>query len=126
MVFVPTEQVLLEIAALVAGLLAGAVSVRFGGSRRWMGSVVLLSFIAVCFALGTFGYVWFGGFPAGTAAGVVWGRVVSRRSGIMTGPGFVERDWHATFAVHIWCQFGLSTDGIENRGGGSLSSRSGE
>lgn len=80
MVFVPTEQVPLEIAALLAGLLAGALLVRFGVSRRWMGSVVLLTFIAVWFALGISGYAWFGGFLAGTAAGVAWGRKVRNRT----------------------------------------------
>jgi hypothetical protein len=80
MVFVPTEQVLLEVAVLIAGLLAGAVLVRFGVSRRWISSVVLVSFIAVWFALGTAGYAWFGGFLAGASAGVAWGRIVRNRT----------------------------------------------
>lgn len=80
MVFVPTEQVLLEIGAMIAGLLAGAVLVRFGVTKRWMSSVVLVLFIAVWFALGTAGYAWFGGFLAGASAGVAWGRAVGNRT----------------------------------------------
>lgn len=80
MVFVPREQVPLEVAVLIAGLLAGAVLVRFGVSRRWMSSVVLVSFIAVWFALDTAGYAWFGGFLAGASAGVAWGRIFRNRT----------------------------------------------
>ncbi|MGF9648890.1 hypothetical protein AAIH32_12995 [Pseudarthrobacter oxydans] len=80
MVFVPTDQVVLEVGAMVAGLLAGAVLVRFGVTKRWMGSAVLVLFIAVWFALGTAGYAWFGGFLAGAAAGVAWGRVAGNRA----------------------------------------------
>lgn len=80
MVFVPTEKVLLEVGAMVAGLLAGAVLVRFGVTKRWMGSAVLVLFIAVWFALGTAGYAWFGGFLAGTSAGVAWGRAARNRA----------------------------------------------
>lgn len=80
MVVVPTEQVLLEVAALVAGLLAGAILVRFGVPRRWMGPAVLVLFIAVWFALGTAGYAWFGGFLAGPSAGVARGRAAGSRT----------------------------------------------
>lgn len=80
MVFVPTEQVLLELGAMVAGLLAGAVLVRLGVTKRWMSSAVLVLFIAVWFALGTSGYAWFGGFLAGAAAGVAWGRTAGNRA----------------------------------------------
>jgi hypothetical protein len=79
MVFVPTEQVLLELGAMIAGLLAGGLLVRFGVTRRWMSPVILVLFIAVWFVLGTAGYAWFGGFLAGTAAGVAWGRAVGNR-----------------------------------------------
>ena len=80
MVFVPTDRVLLEMGALTAGFLAAAGLVRFGVPRRWMGSVVLVLFIAVWFALGTAGYAWFGGFLAGASAGVAWGRAVANRT----------------------------------------------
>lgn len=80
MVFVPTKQVLLEIGAMSAGLLAAALLVRFGVTKRWMSSVVLVVFIAVWFALGTAGYAWFGGFLAGASAGVAWGRTVENRA----------------------------------------------
>lgn len=80
MVFVPTEHVLLELGAMVAGLVAGAVLVRFGVTKRWMGSAVLVLFIAVWFALGTAGYAWFGGFLAGASAGVAWGRAAGNRA----------------------------------------------
>lgn len=80
MVFVPTEQVLLEAGAMLAGLGVGAWFTRFGVPRRWMGSAVLFLFIAVWVVLGTAGYAWFGGFLAGTLAGVAWGRVVANRT----------------------------------------------
>lgn len=90
MVFVPTERVLLEVGALTAGLLAGTGLVRFGVPRRWMGSVVLVLFIAVWFALGTAGYAWFGGFLAGASAGVAWGRAVANRTVRPAAPWMVD------------------------------------
>lgn len=80
MVLVPTEQVLLEAGAMLAGLGVGAWFTRFGVPRRWMGSAVLLLFFALWFGLGTAGYAWFGGFFAGTLAGFAWGRVVANRT----------------------------------------------
>jgi hypothetical protein len=70
MVFVPTEQILLELGAMVVGLLAGAVLVRFGVTKRWIGYDVLVLFIVVWLALCRAGYAWFGGFLAGASAGV--------------------------------------------------------
>lgn len=98
MVFVPTEQVMLEAGVMIAGLLAGAVLVRFGVSRRWMGSVVLVLFIAVWFALGTAGYAWFGGFLAGTGVGVAWGRVVANRISETEAPWTVDERGFANAA----------------------------
>lgn len=95
MVFVPTEQVLLEVGAMIAGLLAGAVLVRFGVPRRWMGSVVLVLFIAVWFALGTAGYAWFGGFLAGACVGVAWGRLVADRTRETDAPWTVDEQGFA-------------------------------
>lgn len=98
MVFVPTGQVLLEAGVMMAGLVAGAVLVRFGISRRWMGSVVLVLFIAAWFALGTAGYAWFGGFLAGACAGVAWGRMAANRTRetdapwTVNGQGFANAD----------------------------------
>lgn len=80
MVVVPTARVLLEVGALAAGLLAGAGLVRFGVSRRWMSSLVLILFIAVWFALGSAGYAWFAGFFAGACGGIVWGRIVANQT----------------------------------------------
>jgi hypothetical protein len=80
MVFLPTAHVLLEVGAMAAGLFAAAFLVRFGVTKQWMGSVVLVLFIAVWFALETAGYAWFGGFLAGAAAGVAWGRAAGNRA----------------------------------------------
>jgi hypothetical protein len=80
MVVVPTERVLLETGAMLAGLTAGACLTRFGVPSRWVASVILILFMAVWFALGTAGYAWFGGFLAGTLAGVAWGRGVANRT----------------------------------------------
>ena len=80
MVLMPTEQVLLEVGAMLAGLGVGAWFTRFGVPRRWMGSAVLFLFIALWIGLGTAGYAWFGGFFAGTLAGLAWGRLVANRT----------------------------------------------
>jgi hypothetical protein len=80
MVFVQTKHVLLELGAMVTGLFAGAVVVRFCLTKRWMGFAILVLFIAVWFALDTAGYAWFGGFLAGASAGVAWGRVAGTRA----------------------------------------------
>lgn len=80
MVFVPTAQVPTEIGALIAGLVAGAYTTRFGFPRRWIGSLVLLLFVVIWFLLGESGYAWFGGFLAGALAGVAWGRAIRNRA----------------------------------------------
>lgn len=85
MVLVPTQQVILEAAAMLAGLSLGTWCTRFGLSRRWIAPVILLVFLAVWFTLGAAGYAWFGGFLAGVWLGVAWGlaskaRVVAGRS----------------------------------------------
>ena len=98
MVFVPTERVLLEVGAMLAGLGVGTWFSRFGVPRRWVGSVVLILFIAGWFALGTAGYAWFGGFLAGTLAGVAWGRAVANRTVQPEAPWTVDAQGFATVA----------------------------
>jgi hypothetical protein len=98
MVFVPTEQVLLEVGVLIAGLLAGSRLVRFGVPRRWIGSLVLVLFLVVWLALGTAGYAWFGGFLAGTCAGVAWGRAVENRTASAAAPWIVDEQGFDTVA----------------------------
>ena len=98
MVFVPTERVVLEVGAMLAGLGVGAGLSRFGVPRRWVGSVVLILFIAVWFALGTAGYAWFGGFLAGTLAGVARGRAVANRTVQPAAPWTVDAQGFATVA----------------------------
>lgn len=48
-VFVPTDQVPTEIHVLIAGLVAGADTTRFGFPHRWMGAVVLHLFVVIWF-----------------------------------------------------------------------------
>ena len=79
MVFVPSQQVVLEVVVMLAGLCLGALCSRFGVSRPWMGSVILVVFLAVWFALGAAGYAWFGGCLAGVWLGVAWGRASKAR-----------------------------------------------
>jgi hypothetical protein len=98
MVFVPTEQVLLEVGVLIAGLLAGSRLVRFGVPRRWIGSLVLVLFLVVWLALGTAGYAWFGGFLAGTCAGVAWVRAVENRTASAAAPWIVDEQGFDTVA----------------------------
>ncbi|WP_258062450.1 hypothetical protein [Arthrobacter sp. B0490] len=98
MVFVPTGQVLLEVGVLIAGLLAGAALTRFGVTRRWMGSVVLVVFIAVWFALGAAGYAWFGGVLAGAWGGVAWGRMVAHRTAEAQAAWTVDAQGYSTIA----------------------------
>ena len=98
MVFVATERVSLEIGAMLAGLTAGAWLSRFGVRRRWMGSVILILFVAVWFASGTAGYAWFGGFLAGTLTGVAWGRAVANRIVQPAAPWTVDAQGFATVA----------------------------
>ena len=98
MVLVPTERVLLEVGAMLAGLGVGAWFSRFGVPRRWVGSVVLILVIAVWSALGTAGYAWFGGFLAGTLAGVAWGRAVANRTVQPAAPWTVDAQGFATVA----------------------------
>lgn len=73
MVLVPTQQVVLEVVAMLAGLGLGTFCTRFGLSRRWIAPVILVVFLVVWFTLGTAGYAWFGGFLAGIWLGVAWG-----------------------------------------------------
>ncbi|TFC92837.1 hypothetical protein E3T19_00615 [Cryobacterium sp. TMT4-31] len=89
-VFVPRERVLLEVGAMLAGLGVGAWLTRFGVPRPWIGSVVLVLFVAVCVILGSSGYAWFGGFFAGTLAGVAWGRAVANRTVQAAAPWTVD------------------------------------
>lgn len=86
MVFVPTGQIPLEFGALVAGLAAGFLSLRYGVQRRWMFSVILLIFVVVWFILGTAGYAWFGGFLSGIFAAVASVLAKSSR-GVWRGTG---------------------------------------
>jgi hypothetical protein len=98
MVFVPNERLVLEIGALLAGLAVGTLFLRFGLPRRWMGSVVLILFVVVWFALGTAGYAWFGGFIAGTFMGVAWGRAVKNRTVKPAAPWTVDEQGFDTLA----------------------------
>jgi hypothetical protein len=96
MVFAPRERVLLEVGAMLAGLGGGAWLTRFGVSRQWIGSVVLVLFVAVCVVLGSSGYAWFGGFFAGTLAGVAWGRALANRTVQVAAPWTVDAEGFVT------------------------------
>lgn len=91
MVFVPNDKVLVEVGSLLAGLALGACFLRFGVPRPWMGSVVLVLFVIVWFILGASGYAWFGGFLAGTIAGLAWGRAAKIRTVAPTAPWTVDK-----------------------------------
>jgi hypothetical protein len=99
MVFVPRERVWLEVGVMLAGLGVGTWLTRFGVSRRWMGTVALIVFIAVCVLLGESGYAWFGGFFAGTLAGVAWGRIVANRTVQPAAAWTVNEEGFATLAA---------------------------
>lgn len=73
MVLVPTQQVILEVVAMLGGLGLGTICTRVGLAWRWMAPVILVVFFAVWFTLGTAEYAWFGGFLAGVWLGVAWG-----------------------------------------------------
>lgn len=98
MVFVPNEQLVLEISVLLAGLAVGTLFLRFGVPRPWMGSIVLILFVVVWFALGAAGYAWFGGFLAGTYVGVAWGRASKNRTVKPAAPWTVDEQGFGTLA----------------------------
>lgn len=72
MLFKLTEQPIVEVLLLLAGLSVGALFLRFGVPRAWMAHIVLLLFLVITLVLGNYFIGWFGGFIAGTNLGVVW------------------------------------------------------
>lgn len=77
-VFRPAQQPALELGLLAAGLIAGAVFLRFGVPRVWMVHLVLLAFMVITFMLGKYFIGWFFGFGAGANLGVAWRALATR------------------------------------------------
>ena len=68
----PQDDVEQEGAALVAGLGASILWMRFGPLLRWLSLVIFASAFAVWLLLGPAGIAWMGGFIAGMNFGAVW------------------------------------------------------
>lgn len=68
----PQDHVWQEVAALFAGLAVGVWLLRFSPPWRWLAILVLVLSLILCLVLGPVGIAWFGGFIAGTQAGLAW------------------------------------------------------
>ncbi|CAI3793513.1 hypothetical protein [Pseudarthrobacter sp. MM222] len=75
----PQDHVSQEVVALLAGLAVGAWLLRFSPPWRWLAMLVLVLSLVLCLVLGPVGIAWFGGFIAGTQAGLAWQHASKRR-----------------------------------------------
>lgn len=95
MIFKPTAQPIVGFSLLLAGLIAGALLLRFKLPRAWMAHLALLAFLVITIMLGSYFLGWFGGFIVGSNLGVVWRALATREK-----------------ATHPWTVDGKSYDTV--------------
>ena len=76
----PQDHVSQEVLALLAGLALGVWLLRFSPSWRWLAMLVLVLSLVLWLVLGPAGIAWFGGFIAGSQAGLAWQHAKKRSS----------------------------------------------
>lgn len=76
----PQDHVSQEVLALLAGLAVGVWLLRFSPPWRWLAMLVLVLSLVLWLVLGPAGIAWFGGFVAGSQAGLAWQHAKKRSS----------------------------------------------